>query len=96
MIPGTVSKLSEQVVVAADKIFAKTDVIVVTGTTPINTIVPAFGRNFAGLLFVVASGTIVTLGAAGNIQAGASIPVNRVAILVFVKAAGVWAVNTTP
>lgn len=94
MIPGTTSKLTQSTVAAADKINAKTDVIVVTGTGTINTITPNFGGGFGGLLILVPTAASV-LGTAGNILVGTTGIANRPLILVFVKSLGKWVIHST-
>ena len=45
MIPGSVSKLSERTVASAATIEAKADIVNVTGSTQINTIIPGLARH---------------------------------------------------
>jgi hypothetical protein len=93
MIPGTASKLSESTVASAATINAKTDIVVVTGTTAINTITPNFGGGFGGFLVLVPiSG--VTLGTSGNILVGIAAAANRSVFLVYVKSLGKWVINS--
>lgn len=68
MIPGLTSKLSEEVLASATSISPKTDVVYLTGTTAIATIVPPYG-GFSGILFVVPTGGAVATTTAGNIAA---------------------------
>ena len=62
MIPGTASKLSETLVASAATINAKSDIVVVSGTTQVNTITPNFGGGFSGFLVLVPKDGSVILG----------------------------------
>jgi hypothetical protein len=95
MIPGTTSKLSESTVASAATIHAKTDVVLVTGTTAVNTIVPNFGGGFGGFLVLIpvtAGG--VTLGTSGNINVGIAAAINRAVFMVYVKSLAKWVINS--
>jgi hypothetical protein len=89
VIPGTVSKLSEQRLTAAATIFPKTDVVYVTGTTAIATIVPTF-QGFSGILFLVATSSGLTAVTTGNIQLAITFVQNKVATLVYSKLNAKW------
>jgi len=93
MIPGTVSKLSEGALQSASKIYPKTDVVLLAGSTTINTIVPALGGRQSQLLILIPISAPITLGTSDNIYLGATIPLHRAAFLVYSRAAGGWAVN---
>ena len=93
MIPGTTSKLTETTVPSGTTISAKSDIVKLTGTTAIQTIIPNFGAGFSGLLFLVTTGGAVTLGTSGNILTGYSIPNNASVVLVYVKSLGKWIIN---
>ena len=93
MIPGTTSKLSESTVESAASISAKTDIVLVTGTTTINTIIPNFGGGFSGFLVLVPTAG-VALGTSGNILVGITAAVNRAVFLVYVKSLGKWVINS--
>jgi hypothetical protein len=95
MIPGTTSKLSESTVASAATISAKTDIVKVTGTVAINTILPNFGGGFSGLLILVPTDPAgVTLGTTGNINVGIAAAQNRAVFLVFVRSLGKWIINS--
>lgn len=90
MIPGTTTKLSESVLAADTTIAPKTDLVRLTGTTAIATIIPAFGGGFSGVLFVVPTGGNVATTTAGNIQVVQTMLNNQLTILVYSKLAGKW------
>lgn len=95
MIPGTTSKLSESTLASAATISPKTDVVLVTGTTAINTIVPSFGGGFGGLLVLIPTNAAgVTLGTSGNILVGIAAAQNRAVWLNFVRSLGKWVINS--
>jgi hypothetical protein len=94
MIPGTTSKLSETTVASAASIDAKSDVVLVTGTTQVNTIIPHFGGGFGGLLILIPTAGSVILGTSGNILVGITAVINRAVYLNYVKSTGKWYINS--
>lgn len=95
MIPGTTSKLSETTVASATSITAKSDIVLVTGTTAIATIVPSFGGGFSGFLVLIPTNAAgVTLNTAGNILVGIAAVQNRAVFMTFVKSLGKWVINS--
>jgi hypothetical protein len=94
MIPGTTSKLSESTVASAASISAKSDIVKVTGTTQINTILPNFGGGFSGFCILVPVDGSVILGTSGNINVGITAVINRAVWLVFVRSLGKWIINS--
>jgi len=94
MIPGTTSKLSESVVASAAQIFAKTDIVRVTGTTQVDTIVPAPQGGFCSFLVLIPTDGSVVLSTAGNILIGITAVINRAVFMVFSKATGKWYINS--
>jgi len=93
MIPGSTSKLSESTVASAASISAKTDIVIVTGATQVNTIIPNFGGGFGGFLVLVPT-TGLVLGTSGNILVGITAAVNRAVFLVYVRSLGKWVINS--
>lgn len=94
MIPGTTSKLSESTLASAATISPKTDIVLLTGTTAVNNIVPSFGGGFSGILFLVATNAAgVVLGTSGNILVGITATQNRVVVLTFVRSLGKWVIG---
>jgi hypothetical protein len=95
VIPGTTSKLSESTVASAASISAKTDIVLVTGTTAINTITPNFGGGFSGMLILIPTNAAgVTLGTSGNINVGIAAAQHRAVWMVFVRSLGKWIINS--
>lgn len=98
MIPGTISKLSEQNLAAAATIRPKTDIVRITdtaSTTVLVTIIPPFG-GFSGVIFLQnKSGASITATTAGNIAGTGTFTIlnQRMATLVYSKAEGKWSVS---
>lgn len=93
MIPGTVSKVSESTVASAASINALSDVVKVTGTTTIDTILPHTGGFGQFLVLIPVDGT-VTLSTAGNILIGIAAVINRAVFMVFLRSTGKWYINS--
>jgi hypothetical protein len=93
MIPGSVSKMVEATVASAATITAKADIVKVTGSTTVNTIVPGLGVAHSQFLVLIAVDGAVTLGTSGNILVGLSASQNRAVLLVFVKSLGKWVIG---
>jgi hypothetical protein len=94
MIPGSVSKLSEQTVASAASITAKADIVNVTGSTQINTIVPGLGTAVSQFLVLNPVSGGITLGTSGNIAVGVTLVQNRPSILVWSKSAQKWLIES--
>lgn len=95
MIPGVTTKLTESTVASAATIDAKTDIVLVTGTTGVNTIRPNFGGGqFSGLLVLIPQGATLVLGTSGNILVGITAVINRPVFMVYVKSLAKWAINS--
>ena len=94
MIPGTTSKLSQSTVASAATVTAKSDIILVTGTTQIDTIRPNFGGGFSGFLVLIPVDGSVVLSTSGNILVGITAVINRAVFLVYVKSTGKWYINS--
>lgn len=94
MIPGTQSKMSESTVASAAAIDAKTDIVVVTGSTQINTIRANFGGGgFSGFCVLIPVNGPITLGTSGNIAVGLIAAVNRAVWLTYVRSLGKWVIE---
>lgn len=93
MIPGTVSKLSESVVASADSIVVKTDMVRITGSTAINTILSPLMGSGVMVILIPVDGSVV-LGTSGNILIGITAVINRAVWLVWNKTAGKWYINS--
>jgi len=93
MIPGLQSKLSESVVASADTIYAKSDIVRVTGTTGVNTILSPLMGSSLMIILIPVDGSVV-LGTTGNILVGITAVINRAVILVWNKTVGKWYINS--
>jgi hypothetical protein len=90
MIPGITTKLSERPVTAAASLDANVDLLRVTGTTSLATLVAHAGGGFSQVLFVVPlTGNTATL-TTGNIAKAVTMVSNQVTVFVYSKLAGVW------
>jgi hypothetical protein len=94
MIPGSVSKLSETTVASAASISAKADVLKITGSTQVNTILPGLGTGQSQFLVLIPIDGAVTLGASGNINVGIAMAQNRAVFLVFLRSTAKWYINS--
>lgn len=95
MIPGTVSKLSEEIIAAAATISPLSDQIIVTGTTSIATIVVAPGvASIASqmLIIIPKDGNVATL-TTGNITTAVTMAQNRATVLHYSKSQSTWYVG---
>lgn len=90
MIPGLTTRISESNLVAATTITPKSDLVFVSGTTAIATIIPPF-EGFSGVLFVVATDAagVATL-TTGNISLAVALTVNQVCAFVYSKKNATW------
>lgn len=89
MIPGLTTKLSEETVASAATISPKSDLVRVTGTTAIATIVPAFGGGFSGILFLVPVAAFTTV-TTGNIALASTAVVGKALTMVYSKSQNKW------
>lgn len=100
MIPGTTTKLSEARLASAATINPKTDIVTLTGTTAITTIIPNFGGGFSGMLILVPVEGPITINAVitgppqvGNVFGGAVVALHRPAVLIYSKFTKLWFVT---
>lgn len=90
MFPGLTTKLSEETLATADSIAPRSDLVKLTGTTSIATIIGQFGGGFSGILVVVPlDGDVATL-TSGNISLAVTMPTGRATVLVFSKEEQLW------
>lgn len=94
MIPGSISKVSETTVASAASIRATADVVKVTGTTQINTIIPGIGPGQSQFLMLIPVDGSVVLGTSGNILIGITAVINRAVFMVYSRAAAKWYINS--
>lgn len=90
MFPGLTTKLSEEILASAATITPKADLVRLTGTTAIATIVPNFGGGFSGILFLVPTGGAVSTTTTGNIMNAVAMPDEQVTLLVYSKLEAKW------
>lgn len=92
MIPGFgSSKLKEETVDSAATITVKADLVRITGTTQVDTILsPLFLGRGGLLIFVYTNGAGVTLSAAGNIAVSQALVTNRLYAYVWSALAAKW------
>lgn len=95
MFPGLQSKTSEDIVASATTIIAKADLIRITGSTQIETILSPLLLSGRGgvVLFAVAVDGAVVLGTSGNILVGQTLAVNRLYMLVYSNIVDKWYVH---
>jgi len=95
MIPGAISKTSNEVVASASSIVVKSDVVKVTGSTTINTITSPLMLDRGGILLIlIPVDGAVTLGTSGNILVGITAAQNRAVFLVWDAVVGKWYINS--
>ena len=95
MIPGTTTKLTESKVASAATIDAKTDILLVTGATAVNTINPNFGGGISsGLTILIPVDGSLTLTSSGNILVGIVAAQNRAVGLTYVKSLNKWVISS--
>lgn len=90
MIPGTTTKLSEKIEASASTIQVDKDMILLTGTTAITTLVPHFGGGFSGIVILVPTGGDVATLTTGNISLAVTMPDMRSTVLVYSKVNNKW------
>lgn len=89
MFPGINTKLSETVVASAATINSICDVLLITGSTAIATIVPKAG-GFGSIIFLIPLDGSVGLLNTGNIAVAQTMIQNNVAVLVYSATKGKW------
>jgi hypothetical protein len=90
MFTGLVSKFSEETLASAATITPTKDLVNVTGTTTIDTIVPPKNGGFSGFVVIVPTAGTVATSTSGNIMVAVSMPINRPTLLVYSKSANKW------
>lgn len=95
MIPGQQSKLTSSVVASASSIVAKTDIVKVSGSTQVNTILSPLMLDVGGLILglIPTDGSLV-LGTSGNILVGITAAQNRIVWLAYDAVVGKWYINS--
>lgn len=90
MFPGRTTKLSEGTLASAATIYPKSDLVILSGTTQVDTIIPSFGGGFSGICIVVAKDGAITLSTSGNIAKTVALTQNQSCVLVYSKSTGKW------
>lgn len=92
--PGFVSRYGEQAIVAAATIGpVKREIVLVSGTTTIDTITPNFGGQFGQEIRLLTVTGALTLSTTGNILIGTTTSTNLMTILTFVPSLAKWAIK---
>lgn len=92
--PGTVGKLSRTVQASGATIDAKSDIVVVTGNTQIDTIRP-YNEGVAGQrVTLIPTDNTVVLSTSGNIAVGITMAQNRACDLTYDKVLGKWYIES--
>jgi hypothetical protein len=90
MIAGTISKVSREVIASATSISPVTDLVKITGSTAIATIVPPLGAGHHQFLMLVAVDGSVGLLTSGNIAVAVTMAQNRLVVLAYDYISDVW------
>lgn len=95
MIPGSQSKIKEENVASATTIVVKSDLIRITGSTQIETILSPLLLSVQGgvVIFVTPVDGNVVIGASGNVLVGATLIQNRLYILVYSNIVDKWYIH---
>ncbi len=94
MIPGSVSKLTEATMQSASAITAKTDIVSLTGSTAVQSILPGLGAAQSQFLILIPKDGPIVLGTSGNIAVGITALQNRAVFMVYVRTIGKWIINS--
>jgi hypothetical protein len=96
MIPGRIARLSEETQASATSIGpVKSDVVLVTGSTQIDTIIPfAGGRVWGQEIKLIPTDGSVVLGTGGNILVGITAVINRAVYMNWVVSLQKWVINS--
>lgn len=98
MIPGLVSRLSEEVISLTTTITPKRDIqrVTSTATTTVLVTITAPFSNMGGVIYLInGSGAAITATTAGNINTTVSIPNGCVCTMVYSPSAAKWFVDKT-
>jgi hypothetical protein len=87
---GLGNKLSQETLASAATISPQSDLVTITGSTAIATIVPPPVGGFSQMIILVPSDGTLGLLTTGNIAVAVTMAQNRATLLVFSKSAGVW------
>jgi len=92
MIPGRIARLSEETQASAATIGpVKSDIVLVTGTTQVDTITPfAGGKIWGQMIILIPTAGSVVLSTSGNILIGITAVINRGVVMTFVPSLAKW------
>lgn len=92
MIPGRMSKTTEDVVASAATIVVKADLVRITGSTAIDTILCPELLSVQGgaIVYLVAVDGAVTVSTSGNVLVGTSLAQNRAYCFIYSARAAKW------
>lgn len=92
--PGFVSRFGEERIIAAATIGpVKRELIVLSGTTTLTTILPNFGGRFGQEIRLLTPDGALTIGTTGNILVGTTTSTNLVTILTYYPSQSKWAIK---
>ena len=96
MFPGRQSKVTEENVASATTINVKSDLIRITGSTQIETILSPLLLSGQGgvVVFVVAVDGAVVIGTSGNVLVGVTLTQNRLYTLVYSNVVDKWYIHS--
>lgn len=90
MIPGTTTKVSEFALASTTVLDPKTDVVFLTGTTGIDTIIPHFGGGFSGLVILIPLDGDVNVSTTGNVALATTCYQNAAMMFIYSKTHETW------
>ena len=94
MYPGSISKTTEENVASATTINVRTDLVRLTGSTQVETILSNLFLSKGGVTFgIVAVDGAVVLGTSGNILVGQTLAQNRLYTLTYSALTGKWYIH---
>lgn len=92
--PGFVSRFGEERIVAAATIGpVRRELVVLSGTTTLTTIVPNFGGQFGQEVRLLTPDGALTIDTTGNILVGTTTSTNLMTILTWYPSQSKWAIN---
>ena len=96
MFPGRQSKVTEENVASATTINVKSDLIRITGSTQIETILSPLLLSGQGgvVVYVVAVDGAVVIGTSGNVLVGVTLTQNRLYTLVYSNVVDKWYIHS--
>lgn len=96
MFPGRQSKITEENVASATTIIVKSDLIRITGSTQIETILSPLllsGTGGVTVMIVAVDGAVV-IGTSGNVLVGVTLTQNRLYVLTYSNIVDKWYIHS--